>query len=125
MAGASSARTHHLCRICFKHAKSKFGCTKTLKGDLWWECINTGKSLSEALICASINPQYDILSYCGLVDERISASEIDLPVLDIKATSASNHSLFKWWMALSYLKLSLLDQCTIWSQDLKFEKFDF
>ena len=55
-----------------------------------------GKSLSEALIFASINPQYDnrtcacsfhgnsmnnLLSYCGLVDARISASEKDLPVL--------------------------------------------
>ena len=69
-------------------------------------CI--GKSLSEILIFASINPQYDnrlfmklpcsaqvlpmfcacsfhgnsmnnLLSYCGLVDARISASEKDLP----------------------------------------------
>ena len=80
---------------------------------------NTGKSLSEALILVSTNPQYDkrlnyefstwkfklrtcwqhvvytncflfffwhseqfmyLLSYCGLVDTRISASEKDLPV---------------------------------------------
>jgi hypothetical protein len=69
----------------------------------------TGNSLSEALIFASINPQSDkrlfvelpwklqaqnmgrtysfhgnsmnnLLSYCGLVDARISASEKDLPV---------------------------------------------
>ena len=57
---------------------------------------STGKSLSEALIFASINPRYDnrlfmelpcsfhgnsmnnLLSYCGLVDARISASEKDL-----------------------------------------------
>jgi hypothetical protein len=69
--------------------------------------MGTGKSLSEALIFASINPKYDnrlvmewaehvlpmfcacsfhgnsmnnLLSYCGLVDARISASEKDLPV---------------------------------------------
>ena len=85
--------------------------------------LSTGKSLSEALIFASINPQYDnrllmelpvqymkttsaehgknmfcpcsalvvfmcwtgnsmnnLLSYCGLVDARISASEKDIPV---------------------------------------------
>ena len=71
--------------------------------------LDTGKSLSEALIFASINPQYDnrlfielpwklhvlpmfctcsfhgnsmnnLLSYCGLVDARISAFEKDLPV---------------------------------------------
>ena len=68
--------------------------------------LGTGKSLSEALIFASINPQYDIrvfielpftglvvfmcwtvnsmnnlLSYRGLVDSRISASEKDLHAL--------------------------------------------
>ena len=71
---------------------------------------SSGKSLSEAFIFASNNPQYDnrlfmelpykcktwaehiphfsfhgnsmknLLSYCGLVDETISASEEDLPV---------------------------------------------
>ena len=64
---------------------------------------DTGKSLSEALILASTNPQYDRkivhwitssvheyyklrtccahkLSYCGLVDARISAPEKDLSV---------------------------------------------
>ena len=42
-------------------------------------CVRTtGKSLSEALIFASI------LSYCGLVDARISASEKDLPVKTMK-----------------------------------------
>ena len=52
-----------------------------------------GKYLSEALIFASINPQYDdilfmelqvqwtILSYCGLVDAGISASEKKICVL--------------------------------------------
>ena len=60
--------------------------------------LHTGKSLSEALIFASINPQYhenykrrtwafhgnsmkNLLSYCGLIDAKISASEKDLPVL--------------------------------------------
>ena len=53
-------------------------------------CHFTGKSLPGALIFASTNPQYDkivhgitmnnLLSYCGLVDARISASEKDLPV---------------------------------------------
>ena len=62
----------------------------------------TGKSLSEALIFASINPQYvlpmfcacsfhgnsmnNLLSYCGLVDARISASEKDLLVPKIILT---------------------------------------
>ena len=50
----------------------------------------TGKSFSEALILASINPQYDkrlfmvipwtILSYCGLIEAKIKASDKDLPV---------------------------------------------
>ena len=51
----------------------------------------TGKSFSEALILASNNPQYDkrlftdtmnnLLSYCGLIDAKIRASDKDLPVL--------------------------------------------
>ena len=84
----------------------------------WIVQLFTGKSLSEALIFASINPQYDnrlfielpwklhvlpmfctcsfhgnsmnnLLSYCGLVDARISAFEKDLPVqkLSFKAIS--------------------------------------
>ena len=48
----------------------------------------TGKSLSEALIFASTNPQlfielrvqYMKITSCGLVDARIGASEKDLPV---------------------------------------------
>ena len=75
---------------------------------MYTNSTDTGKSLSEALIFASINPQYDnrlfmelpwkmqvqnmgrtctgnsmnnLLSYCGLVDARISAPEKDLPVL--------------------------------------------
>ena len=69
------------------------------------KCIKSaGKSFSEALIFASINPQYDnrtsadlsqnmfctcsfhgnsinnLLSYCGLIDAKIRASEKDLPV---------------------------------------------
>ena len=63
--------------------------------------VVTGKYLSEALIFASINPQFDnrlfielpfkttsaehgrnmFYPYCGLVDARISAPEKDLPVL--------------------------------------------
>ena len=69
--------------------------------------IFAGKSLSEALIFASTNPQYDdrffiklqvqyvkitsacsfhdnsmnnLLSYCGLIDAKIRASDKDLPV---------------------------------------------
>ena len=38
---------------------------------------STGKSFSEALILASYDKR---LSYCGLVDARISASEKDLPI---------------------------------------------
>ena len=52
------------------------------------DVIHTGKSFSEALIFASINPQYDNrlfmelpLSYCGLIDAKIRASEKDLHVL--------------------------------------------
>ena len=37
--------------------------------------MGTGKSLSEALIFASINPQCNMTTDCGLVDARISASE--------------------------------------------------
>ena len=60
------------------------------------KCTDTGKSFSETLIFESINPQYVLpmfcacslhgnsmnnrLSYCGLVDVRISASEKDSPV---------------------------------------------
>ena len=54
----------------------------------------TGKSLSEAFILTSTNPQYDkrlfielpvqhmhnLLSYCGLDDAKIRASDKDLPV---------------------------------------------
>ena len=56
--------------------------------------VCTGKSFSEALILASTNPQYDkrlfielpvqhmnnLLSYCGLIDAKIRASDKDLPV---------------------------------------------
>ena len=89
--------------------------------------MSTGKSLSEALILASINPKYDdrlfielrvqymkttssehselvvfkywtrnsmnnLLSYCWLVDVRISASEKDLPVQN-RFQSMSNEFL--------------------------------
>ena len=56
----------------------------------------TGKSFSEALILASVNPQYDkrlfiefffsgnsmnnLSSYCGLTDSRMRASDKDLSV---------------------------------------------
>ena len=43
---------------------------------------STGKSFSEVLILASYDKR---LSYCGLVDARISASEKDLPVPQIKS----------------------------------------
>ena len=61
--------------------------------------LSTGKSLSEAFNVTSNNPQNDkdcsliytfstrklqaqnMLSYCGLVDVRINASDKDLPVL--------------------------------------------
>ena len=66
------------------------------------EDIGTGKSLSEALIFASIHPQYDNrlfmelpvqLSYCGLVDARISASEKDLPVQEFVLLKPKNSDL--------------------------------
>ena len=48
---------------------------------------HTGKTLSEALIFPATNPKYDkrlfmnnLLSYCGLVVGKISASDKDLPV---------------------------------------------
>ena len=52
----------------------------------------TGKSLSEALIFAPTiwqqivhgNSMNNLLSYCGLVDARITASEKDLPVSWVK-----------------------------------------
>ena len=61
----------------------------------------TDKSFSEALILASTNPQYDkrlfielpvqhmknMLSYCGLIDAKIRASDKDLPVHVIKGVS--------------------------------------
>ena len=61
----------------------------------------TGESFSEALILASTNPQYhsrlspilfvalpvqyvnNLLSYCRLIDAKIRASDIDLPVTEI------------------------------------------
>ena len=75
-----------LLKVCDKHT-SKKSLNITVKS-----LGITGKSFSEALILESINPQYDNrllmelhtmnnpLSYCGLVDSRISASEKDLPV---------------------------------------------
>ena len=69
---------------------------------MYTNSTDTGKSLSEALIFASINPQYDnrlfmelprkiqaqnignsmnnLLSYFGLIDAKIRASDKDLPV---------------------------------------------
>ena len=56
------------------------------------DALNTGKFFSEALILVSTNPQYDnrlfmvcnsmsnLLSYCGLIDAKIRASDKDLPV---------------------------------------------
>ena len=60
--------------------------------------MNTSKSLSEALILESTNPQYDkrlfielpvqhmnnLSSYCGLIDAKIRASDKDLPVQERK-----------------------------------------
>ena len=50
----------------------------------------TGKSFSEALILASIwqkivhgNSMNNLLSYCGLIDAKIRASDKDLPVLHV------------------------------------------
>ena len=78
-----------------------------------------GKSLSEALIFASTNPQYDdrllsvhvlpmfcacsfhgnsmnnLFTYYGLVDATISASEKDLPVLVILIESNALFCRFK------------------------------
>ena len=61
------------------------------------KCTDTGKSFSETLIFASINPQYvlpmfcacsfhgnsmnNLFSYCGLTDAKIRASGKDLPVI--------------------------------------------
>ena len=59
----------------------------------------TGKSFSEALILASANPQYDkrlfmelstmnnLLTYCGLIDAKLRASDKDLPVHVTKGVS--------------------------------------
>ena len=48
----------------------------------------TGKSFPEALILASVNPQYDeklFNSYCGLTltDSRMRASDTDFPVKSV------------------------------------------
>ena len=92
----------------------------------------TGKYLSEALILASTNPQYDnrlfielwvqymkttssehvfmywtrnsmnnLLSYSGLVDARISASEKDLPVQSCEIQS------WKWFGPIFHLDIFL------------------
>ena len=47
--------------------------------------FGTGKSLSETLIFASINPLYDkrlfmVIPWCGLIDAKIRASDKDIPV---------------------------------------------
>ena len=45
----------------------------------------TGKSFSEALILSSTNPQYDkMLSYWGLIDAKIRASDKDLPAKEVQ-----------------------------------------
>ena len=84
----------------------------------------TGKSLSEALIFASIKPQYDndktcsvlavfmvilymthLLSYCGLIDVRISASEKDLPVKRPHIGHKNFGSLSRSWTTVQILTI--------------------
>ena len=43
--------------------------------------VDRGKSFSEALILALTNAMNNLLSYCGLIDAKIRASDKDLPVL--------------------------------------------
>ena len=90
--------------------------------DFFSQYSHTGKSLSEALIFASINPKFDnrlfmelpwehvlpmfyacsfhgnsvnnLLSYCGVVDARISASEKDLPVSLLLLSKCLRNNVF-------------------------------
>ena len=50
----------------------------------------------------------NLLSYCGLVDTRISASDKDLPViLPSKTKNYSHVCLFKWYLKLpNYLAIN-------------------
>ena len=72
--------------------------------------------MSEAFIFASINPQYDkivhgitmnnLLSYCGLIDARISASEKDLPVQG--KCWHTFREILDIWMKLKFLIVTLV-----------------
>ena len=63
------------------------GPVKTNSISIWEKGTSTGKFFSEALILASLIvhgiTMNNMLSYCGLIDAKIRASDKDLPVMKI------------------------------------------
>ena len=61
------------------------------------ECQSKNKKQFSELVVfmyRTRNSMKNLLSYCGLVDERISASDKDLPVLQLEC--ATGKSSIKW-----------------------------